>query len=298
MKTLTIFVAAIFILIPVVQAQDGNLEDVIAAYEGYAGWTSYAAQSSVRMQLAYSLNTQDESFSRTQSTLRGFDALYDVGSSSVEGEFTEQQTGRVITGRSVSRPSELSATLDVIGIDGTVYVAGEMERDADSISMDEFAEAGDEFEMLRLDEFADFSEFRDINEMIALLEDTGSVVSVERTTTRQYEGELMVYELAVDVEQALEVLGIDLQAQFAQLLEHDAIDDQALLEAMAENTDLSMTVFLDAETGALVAENIILLINIEWENDQIAGGSLFIEYSSDYLVRYDAINQPVDIVVP
>lgn len=297
MKTLLLVVAAIFILIPVVQAQD-DLDNVIAAYEGYAGWTSYAAQTTVRTQLAYSLNTEDESFSRTDSTLRGFDALYDVSTFRVSGEFTEQRTGRMVTGDRTSLPSELAATLDIVGIDGTVYVAGDVERDADSISIDEFEEAGDQFEVLRLDKFADYSEFRDINEIIALLEETGSVVSVERTTTRQYEGELMVYELEVDVEQALAALDIDLQAQFAQLQEHDGVDSEALLEAMVDNADLSMTVFLDAETGALVAENINLLINIEWENDQITGGSLFIEYSYDYLVRYDAVNQPVEISVP
>ena len=297
MKQLLLIIAAMFILAPVVQAQD-DLDSVIAAYEGYAGWASYAAQTSVRTQVAYSLNTEDETFSRTDSTLRGFDAVYDVGSSSVEGEFTESQTGRVVTGRSVSRPSELSATLDVIGVDGTVYVAGDMEHDTDSLSMDEFEEARDELQMLPLDEFADFGEFRDINEIIALLEETGSVVSVRRTTTRQYEGELMVYELEVDVERALEVLNIDLQAQFAQLLGNDAIDSQDLLAAMVENADLLMTVFLDAENGTLVGENVNLLINIDWENDQIDDGSLFIEYSYDYLVRYDAINQPVEILVP
>lgn len=297
MKTIVLIVAVIFILVPVVQAQDDGLDRVIAAYESYADWTSYAAQSTIRVQLAYSLESEDESVSRTDSILREFDGQYDVEASGVKGTFSEKSTGRII-GQDETRPSELTAMLDVIGLDGTVYVAGDIERDSEEISIDEPTEAGRNLNALNLEQFADFSEFRNIEKFIEVIQETGSVASVQTAITRQYDGELEVFVIVADAEQTIEALNLNLNAQFADLLDQDAIDREALLDAMAENADLLMSVFLDAQTGALVAENIILLINVEWEDDQIANGSLLIEYSYDYLVLYDEINVPVEITEP
>ena len=288
-----------------VDAQDDDLARIVAAYEGYAGWETYTAQSASRQQMAFTLVLGEIRLSRADSILRFYDARYDVVNETVAGKLEETRNRRFSSNNTPSASTQYTATLDVVGINQEIYVAGIVLQNTETVLETETfvtlseVDVASPLRLFNLPSIADYEAFRDIEGFAALLRETGQILDQSTVEFDQHQGEVNVYSLILDGEEALTVLNLNMDAIFAELLASGAIDDDALKADLANNTSLTMLVFLDTETGALVAESLTLTINLRWSGSDLRDGtasdSLSIEYSYDISNIFDNINEPVNI---
>lgn len=295
------------------QAQDDDgLATVVAAYEAYATWETYTAMSSYSHQLALTLNTSDVRLNQTQSTRRYFDGQYAVADSAVQGSYTQAGSRRLSLGSADTDTTELNAEFEVIGLPDDIYVRGDVlfrtageTREAAYDTYTPFAESIDDDDllaMLELQHVADYTQFRDIDAFIELVANAEEIEGPRTASIRQFRGELTFYTLTLDAAQALDILNIDLDNLLSTLLETRAISERALRAAIADDSTLQVSVFLDEVSGRLVAENLVLTFDIEISGEALVGGDedslLIAEYSYEQLSLYEAVNEPVRIDDP
>lgn len=283
-------------------AQNDTLTQVADAYRNQVNWTTYHANASTRLQMAFSLEAGEIRFEQADTTIVNIDATYDTVNDSIEGRLDTTLTQRISAGGRDANVLNAFADINLVSMGDTIYVLGEIGDTETDYSVDEWTVLDTDEVALDIDKLTDYANFRDVEALADIIEETGVVVDSDTVNIRQYENDLTYYLIQIDVQAGLEVLNIDFEALLAPALENEFVEETVFWERVFENSELILGVFLDSESGALVAENIVLAVNVEMnETDITATGEeilLVVDYSYEWSNLYTAVNEPVEIVTP
>lgn len=319
---LCFFIAVLLLTTPFTSwAQDGGLseeeeaalQEIITAYERTQNWNTYSAQSLDDSRLALTLVAGEESYNLTDNTQRTVDSAYDVSQSAVQSQLAQTRTIRETEGRQTLSNLSVRADFDVIGVGNEVYVAGERTANPDdgqNLKFDEYTRVTSTISAdMASAQVADLQSQVDVNELVALrananlLETATAVEDLGVMSLRQYASPVQVYAVEVDPLVGIDVLNIDVDSILAnarlEIVDRDVFNDR-----LQEESTLTITIFLDAETGGLVGEQLVLTVDVslsEADGLNVQRGTsatftLALSYESSVL--YFDINGEVTIVDP
>lgn len=283
-------------------AQDDDLTAVATAYRNQAGWTTYRASASTRLQMAFSLEAGEIRFEQADTTVVNFDASYDLPNDALAGILETTLSQRVSAGGRDATVLNSFANVNVIYVDDTVYVQGEISDSESDYNTTSWDVLDSDVVSLDVAGLIDNSDFRDVEAFADVIEETGTIVSTETVNIRQYDNDLIYYRIEIDAEAGLEVLNIDFENLLVPALENEFVEEDVFWERAFENSELQLGVFLDSETGALVAENIILTVNVQMDETDMPSAQediqLVVDYSYEWSNLYSEVNEAVSIAAP
>jgi hypothetical protein len=319
---LCFFIVVLLLVAPFTSwAQDGGLseeeeaalQEIITAYERTQNWNTYSAQSLDDSRLALTLVEGEESYNLTDNTQRTVDSAYDVSQSAVQSQLVQTRTIRETEGRQTLSNLTVRADFDVIGVGNEVYVAGERTANPDDGQNLEFDEYTRVTSTISADmasaQVADLQSQVDVNELVALrananlLETATAVEDLGVMSLRQYASPVQVYAVEVDPLVGIDVLNIDVDSILSnarlEIVDRDVFNDR-----LQEESTLIITIFLDAETGGLVGEQLVLTVDVNLSGEDglnVQSGiqatfTLALSYESSVL--YFGINGEVTIIDP
>lgn len=294
--------------------EQAALREILAAYDRTQNWNTYSAQSGEATQLALTLAVGDaDPYTLNDNTRRNVDSVYDVPDSAVQTELGQTRTIRETEGRQTINNVTVQADFEIVGINGVVYVQGDRTADpADGrdVELDEFTpiNAGvtadlASAEIANLESHVDAKELIALRATNALLETATAVEDLGQVTLRQYPNPVQVYTVTVDPLVGIEVLDIDVESILANP-RLSVLNRNAFLAHLATDSSLTITVFLDAEDGGLVGEQLLLGVEIslsESDGLTVARGTsadFTLALSFESSVLYFAINETVTISDP
>ncbi|MBI5931690.1 MAG: hypothetical protein HY862_20440 [Chloroflexi bacterium] len=306
------------------RAQDGGdglspqeqeaLREIVAAYDRTRNWNTYSAQSGENSQLALSLAVGDaDPYTLNDNTRRDVDSVYDVPNSAVQSQLGQTRTIRENEGRQTINNVTVQADFDIVGINGIVYVQGDRKANPDdgqNIELEDYTPVNAPLASdLASAEVANLQSHVDAKELIALratdelLETATKVEDLGQVKLRQYPNAVQVYAITVDPLVGIDVLNIDVESIIANP-RLDILDQAVFFDRLATDSSLTITVFLDAENGGLVGEQLALGVDIQL--DETAGlnvargtqASFTLALSFESSVLYFAINEDVTINDP
>ncbi len=294
--------------------EQAALRDILAAYDRTQNWNTYSAQSGEDTQLALTLAVGDaDPYTLNDNTRRNVDSVYDVPDSAVQTELGQTRTIRETEGRQTINNVTVQADFEIVGINGTVYVQGERTADPDDgrdVELNEFTpiNAGvtadlASAEIANLESHVDAKELIALRATNALLETATTVEDLGQITLRQYPNPVQVYTVTVDPLVGIEVLDIDVESILANP-RLNILNRTAFFNHLATDSSLTITVFLDAEDGGLVGEQLLLGVEIslsESDGLTVARGTsadFTLALSFESSVLYFAINETVTISDP
>ncbi|GIK62492.1 MAG: hypothetical protein BroJett018_02860 [Chloroflexota bacterium] len=294
--------------------EQAALREILAAYERTRNWNTYSAQSGENSQLALSLAVGDaDPYTLNDNTRRTVDSVYDVPNSAVQTELGQTRTIRELEGRQTINNVTVQADFQIVGISGIVYVQGDRISSPDdgrNLELNDFTPINAAVTAdLASAEVANLESHVDAKELIALratnelLETATAVEDLGEVTLRQYPNPVQVYTITVDPLVGIEVLDIDVESILAN--PHLAnLDRAAFFDHLATDSSLTITVFLDAEDGGLVGEQLVLEVEIslsETDGLNVTRGTsaeFTLALSFESSVLYFAINEAVTINDP
>jgi hypothetical protein len=287
-------------------AQD-DMDIILSAYQERADWETYHGQVSSRLQTAFNLEVGELRFELADTIVRYFDADYVTDDQAAAGTLTETQTTRTSAGGRNANTFQSDLEVEVVGLAGDIYVRGQWSfasnEGTQSLTWDEFNALEDtQLESNAPRDMADFKEFRDLRLWLETLETSGVILEQNLVNIRQYPNDLIYYQVQVDALAGIDALNIDLAARFAAILENEIVAEDVFLQAVDENAELIVGVFIDPTNGQLVAENLSLLINLELAGEDLLTGDedsgLSVDYAYEWSVLYSEVNTPLVIENP
>lgn len=285
-----------------IQAQDDTITQIAEAYRNQVNWTTYHANASTRLQMAYSLEAGEIRFEQADTTIVDIDADYDVDNEAISGALNTTETRRISTGGRNATVLNAFADVDLVSIANIIYVQGEISEADSEYDVTEWTLLDTDEISLDIEELTDYARFRDGAALADIIEEIGVIVDEDTVNIRQYDNDLNYYLIEIDAQAGIEVLNIDLATLFSPVLENEFVADEVFWAAVFENSELVLGVFVDSENGALVAENLILSVGVELnESDITATGEeilLVVDYSYEWSSLYTAVNEIVDITAP
>jgi hypothetical protein len=291
-------------------AQQASLEQIIETYNRTAGWETYTAQTSEAFNVAFSLDmgTGADPYGYTDNIRRSFDSAYNLPQRAAQGAFTLTQTLRETSGRQTISSKTVRAAFDLVGVEGRVYVSGSRTAtpgDGQDLDFPDFIQLDEDvieqLGSIRLQRWVDFDLIRSLQDTVELLETATDVSSAEVVSLRQYEGQVQVYQIEVDPIQGIETLSIDVDGVLNNPALNGVVNRDVFYELLPDNSTLTVNVYLDVESGALVGEQMVLSIGMELSGDGLvnaARGVFTLQLDFDSAVLYLNINQPVMIEEP
>ncbi len=283
-------------------AQDNDLTQIANAYRNQVNWTTYHASASTRQQMAFSLEAGEIRFEQADTTISNLDASYDLSNGALAGTLESTISQRVSAGGRDATVLDSSANVAVINVDDTIYIQGEISDAENDYNTPSWAVLDPDATSFDIADLIDNSDFRDVEAFADVIEETGTIVSSETVNIRQYDNDLTYYLIELDTEAGLEVLNIDFENLLVPALENEFVEEAVFWERAYENSELRLGVFLDSETGALVAENIILTVNVQMDETDMPSAQeeilLVVDYSYEWSNLYTAVNEPVTISEP